>query len=300
MISFSCNEIKNEPIMDVHQVFSTYEDIFNSSYASIQPNSFLSAESIDDKNTLVTLHKMNLSTQVENYLKANYFKDINYEIGYYDFQKFQFGGANLKTDALINFDEVSTLTTKQKILTEPFINDILGIWKLNMVQARVYTFVEDVMVSDLTDEEKGELTVLAAATSSVVTFMQNDGVNILYNFMTTLVDDTSTGRIEGDCDVDWRSVWGSAVLGFFGGGTSGAIYGGSGGTIILPGIGSATGFIGGAVFGAAGGFTSGALYGIASELLLSCFRNGGAESCLENGSATSDGPVAECHVVEKT
>ncbi len=77
---------------------------------------------------------------------------------------------------------------------------------------------------------------------------------------------------EFGCSVDWRGVWGGAVIGLGVGAVRGAIIGGAGGTVALPLLGTVTGAVGGAVFGGAAGFVEGALAGVAGSLLLSCFR----------------------------
>lgn len=57
-------------------------------------------------------------------------------------------------------------------------------------------------------------------------------------------------------------------------GTAGAIYGGYigsiGGTVALPGFGTVTGWLGGAVFGMASGFASGAAGAIAQQVIFGC------------------------------
>jgi len=50
-------------------------------------------------------------------------------------------------------------------------------------------------------------------------------------------------------------------------------------TMTFPGIGTATGCIGGTVIGGALGFSSGALSGVAANLLITCFRGSTSVSC---------------------
>jgi hypothetical protein len=83
----------------------------------------------------------------------------------------------------------------------------------------------------------------------------------------------SSSDSASDCNVNWRQTWASAVAGGVFSGIRGAIIGGSGGTVALPGFGTVTGALSGAVFGFAGGFASGAITSVASDLILTCFRN---------------------------
>ncbi len=50
------------------------------------------------------------------------------------------------------------------------------------------------------------------------------------------------------CSVNWRGVMISGVVGLAAGSVRGAIIGGAGGTVALPGFGTVGGAIGGAVF----------------------------------------------------
>ncbi len=106
--------------------------------------------------------------------------------------------------------------------------------------------------------------------------LSNDGSCVWYDFECVAErGNNSPYAIDaggGGCHVDWRNVWGSAVVSFFGAGATGAYIGCTGGTVVLPVFGTITGCVGGAVFGATGGFVTGALYGVASELLTSCGR----------------------------
>lgn len=87
------------------------------------------------------------------------------------------------------------------------------------------------------------------------------------------INTIANARVTSNCKVNWRNVWGGAVLGGVGNGIRGAIIGGTGRTVALPGVGTVTGAVSGAVFGFAQGFVGGAAYGVAQELLLSCFRS---------------------------
>ncbi|MFN7261987.1 MAG: glycine zipper family protein [Cyclobacteriaceae bacterium] len=76
----------------------------------------------------------------------------------------------------------------------------------------------------------------------------------------------------GGCAIDWRGVWGGAVLGFAYGATTSAVAGATAGTVVFPVVGTVTGAVSAGVVGGAIGFVEGAVAGIAGSLLLTCFR----------------------------
>ncbi|MFC5409552.1 hypothetical protein ACFPMF_09555 [Larkinella bovis] len=115
----------------------------------------------------------------------------------------------------------------------------------------------------LTETEKYQLFEISSATRTVAS---------IYDQLETDIRGHTSARI-GRCKVDARGVWTDAVIGFFVGVSGGLKVGCTGGTVTLPGIGTATGCVGGAVLGGAGGFVGGAITGVASQLLQTCFRN---------------------------
>ncbi len=106
--------------------------------------------------------------------------------------------------------------------------------------------------------------------------MNEGGVDKVYSLMAAELgapQQVGNARISGGCTVNWRNVWAGAVISGTVGAVGGLKIGLAGGTVILPGIGSATGAVGGAVLAGANGFIGGTLVGVAGELLTSCFRN---------------------------
>jgi hypothetical protein len=86
--------------------------------------------------------------------------------------------------------------------------------------------------------------------------------------------EVATGRVVGGsgCSVDWRGVWAGGVVGGVVGAVFGATTGATGGTVVFPGLGTATGAVGGGVIGFATGFIGGVGPAIAGQLLTTCFR----------------------------
>jgi hypothetical protein len=67
-------------------------------------------------------------------------------------------------------------------------------------------------------------------------------------------------------------VWAGGVVGGVVGAVFGATTGATGGTVVFPGLGTATGAVGGGVIGFATGFIGGVGTAIAGQLLTTCFR----------------------------
>jgi hypothetical protein len=83
----------------------------------------------------------------------------------------------------------------------------------------------------------------------------------------------ATGASVSGCTVDWRGVWAGGVVGGVVGAVFGAKAGAAGGTVAFPGLGTATGALGGGVIGFATGFIGGVGTAIAGQLLTTCFRS---------------------------
>lgn len=133
-------------------------------------------------------------------------------------------------------------------------------------------FNDKIANSKLNEDEKFELFALSSVSNSLAKFLTNGGVDVIYAALSEkLNSEINGGRMQG-CSVNWRNVWLGGVVGFFGGGAAGAYTGCTGGTVVLPGVGTAAGCVGGAVLGAAGGFIGASVSGVASEHLGSCFR----------------------------
>ncbi len=130
-------------------------------------------------------------------------------------------------------------------------------------------FESEIIASSMAEEEKVMLVQFSASSLTIAKFAKEGGIKKISNKMIEDLGITSLGgRINGDCKVDMRDVWLGAVLG----GTVRGITGAGGGTIVIPGIGTATGAIAGGVVGFASGFLEGALLTTAGSLLATCFR----------------------------
>lgn len=85
--------------------------------------------------------------------------------------------------------------------------------------------------------------------------------------------ETATASSASGCTINWRGIWGAAVVSGVVGAYFGAKTGAAGGTVVFPGLGTASGALGGGVIGFATGFLGGGALSAAEQLLLSCFRS---------------------------
>jgi hypothetical protein len=72
------------------------------------------------------------------------------------------------------------------------------------------------------------------------------------------------------CNIRFRDVWRSAVVGGTINAVRGAVIAGTVGTFTVPILGTATGVVGGAVFGFAAGFITGAVGSVAEQAFWNC------------------------------
>lgn len=175
--------------------------------------------------------------------------------------------------ARIGLAMTSNYNAEQRILVEGFFNSLLlTMYEIEAIDL-ANNFDNQVRASStLTDGQKYELYEVSSATRTVAYFLMSSGVDAIYDQLESDIRGNTSARI-GRCKVEARGVWTDAIVGFFVGGAGGLKVGCAGGTVTLPGIGTATGCVGGAILGGAAGFVSGAITGVASQLLQTCFRN---------------------------
>jgi hypothetical protein len=184
--------------------------------------------------------------------------------------------ARTSGDAVISaINDISTLNDEQKTLMNSFVSDVAALSDIDGTTSFISAYNEKVVTSaTLNEEQKVQLLAFSALSTSFVKFMNEGGVEAVYDVMAKeLGTPSSNARVSSGCTVNWRSVWAGAVIGAAVGAASGIKVGLAGGTVVLPGIGSATGSVGGGVLGGASGFVGGTVTGVAAELLTSCFRN---------------------------
>jgi len=236
-----------------------------------------------DKNEDYSTVKINLnknSEQTRHILINKYFTNLNYV------QKdIYFTGIFENDNSLhrINGNDLDSYLNDMNQLSEEYRNEI-----------RYFTSnVENVEIEDLpkiisdfnnriyaseslTDDEKIQLVAFSALTSSFSTFVKEGGLDevrssiILETGQDSSPENASNGRISGTCKVNWRDAFRNGVEGFLGGALRGAWVGATTGTIAVPGIGTVTGAVSGAVAMGAVGFVGGVGGSLAKQAIWNC------------------------------
>lgn len=158
------------------------------------------------------------------------------------------------------------LPVLKKFLDDLFVNEDYG-----KVKLLARNFQNSLKVSSLSEEEKLELISVGAGIYALADFLERGGMEMVGEKLAVLGNESGYNP-NLRCRVDMRSVWAGAVFTGGIGAVRGGIVGCAGGTVLFPGLGTATGCVGGAVFGGAAGFIEGAIGGIAGSLLLTCWR----------------------------
>lgn len=197
----------------------------------------------------VALKSKNSLNAIKDYLKTEVYNgNINFDAIQFENRA---GAARAKVNEEI---DISFLTAGQQLLAEPFLKSILSLDSLdNPSQAEliIQEFNQEVISSSLTEEEKYQLISIGSSIYA--------GVQIVAKISEAISNQelkNSGGRVAG---IRWstKDALRAGVQGLAAGGLSGLYVGCTGGTVALPGFGTAAGCVGGAVFGAAYGFVGG-------------------------------------------
>jgi hypothetical protein len=188
-----------------------------------------------------------LYSNTYDYLKGNYFS------GSYQFDPNEIKAKLNKTARISSADELdlSYLTEEQKTLTVPFLNSILNQDDLSAASLTADNFNNLVMQSTLSDLQKYQLLTIGTAVKAGIKVIQDNTAK--------------SSRIAARVDV--KGALQSGVIGLASGAVGGCYTGATGGTVAFPGLGTATGCLGGAVIGGALGFIGGVVGSIAQDLL---------------------------------
>lgn len=180
-------------------------------------------------------------------LNDNYFK-INIEIDPLEVQR------QIESSARVASAEdldLSFLSTAQVSLVTPLLNDLLNQNDLSRASEKTNAFIDQVLVSSLSDEEKYQLLAMGIGIKS--------GIKTLFDVT------SSSAKQQGEVDV--KGALRAGVMGLATGAISGCYGGATAGTFTVPILGTAAGCVGGAVFGAAAGFVGGVGMSILQDLL---------------------------------
>ncbi|EON79233.1 hypothetical protein ADIS_0238 [Lunatimonas lonarensis] len=158
------------------------------------------------------------------------------------------------------------LTILREFLDELFITEDYG-----KVKSLARNFQSKLKNHNLSEEEKLELLSVGAGFYAFADFLERGGMERIGEKLAGLANESDYNP-NLRCRVDMRAVWAGAVFTGGIGAVRGGMAGCVGGTVLFPGLGTATGCVGGAVFGGATGFIEGAIGGVAGSLLLTCWR----------------------------
>jgi hypothetical protein len=228
------------------------------------------------------------------FLKTNYFSaplqsDSSYgtemlnsfkkDISYYR------SSSNSRTRTLFDVNSLSYLTSTQKTIIKPYIDEIQN--TSNPFEAKAVTEsleraieIESARLR-VSSSHKTEMMAISAGLWAFSHFLENGGVDKMYNALADEIYGNSAR-----CYVSFRNVLLGSIIGFFSGAATGGWVGATAGTFTAPVIGTVTGAVSGAVAGAAVGFVSGGLSTMAAELLGSCFR-ASEVACRDEGGVWS-------------
>ena len=155
--------------------------------------------------------------------------------------------------------DLSFLTGQQEAIARPFLEDIMSQEELTYIDKKVWLFEKEITNSTLTSEQKYQLFSIAS--------LIKQGVQVIRDAEAGLLMATTAGRIAKTIDV--KAALRDGVIGLGIGAVRGAYVGCTGGTVVFPGLGTATGCVGGAVIGGAVGFIA----GVGTNLLGQLFWN---------------------------
>ncbi len=274
IIALSCSE-QNEPTAKQPVDFREASIFFNEMFSATIEHS------VTNINLDVSSSKARIINNevISGYLTENYFNGLSIDIS---------ESLNHQTNARAQLESGHFSEAQIKFISEmeSAMMDIESAEDLNdlIVRFRNKATGNDLM----TDEQKLEMLAMVEYTHAMHEYLINGGLDEIADRIENFDEGSGAGsrvyaqrqidyKCNGSCgakgcSVNWRNVWGSAVVGLTVGAVGGAKVGCAGGTVVLPVAGTATGCVGGAVFGGAGGFIGGALTGVATELLTSCGR----------------------------
>lgn len=216
-----------------------------------------------------------LQSKTFQHLENNYFY-----LNDFDVDEFLSDNSETRTHLSGNFDPNSVqfleileiaYSGEQLPILEKFLDELFITEDYEKVKILARNFQNNLNGANLTEDEKLELLSVGVGIYALADFLDKGGMELVGEKL-NVIQKESGYTYNLRCRVESRAVWGGAVIGLTYGAVRGGMVGCAGGTVVFPGLGTATGCVGGAVFGGAIGFIEGAATGIASSLLLTCFR----------------------------
>jgi len=277
-INFSCQEQEStvEPKANLKEVSAFLSEMFTNTISHTVENIKLS----ENKGNV----ELNNPDIITNYLTENYFPELSGRINF-----------TPTTNARTSADD-EHFTDAQLLFISDMDKAMANIRSAQNLQTVIDQFRSRAINNlSMSDEQKIEMLAIVEYSNSLHDYLVNGGVSEFIEILPESNGSISNGRVEnGDeyeifncqvtednpscsggssgCSVNWRSVWGSAVVGLAYGATTGAIAGGTAGTVVFPVVGTVTGAVSAGVVGGAIGFIEGAALGVVGNLLLTCGR----------------------------
>ncbi len=280
MFQFSCEptEDTGPGTIDYDQVSDEFDDMFRGAFGITESLQLASIVDQTKNQLMVRIEVENISKATGEHI-AGYFKDVP-EFNRRPFYpapplSSRFSDENFMQTMDNVIDTTRIFNTVQKMYIKALSRDIAGLENYVDGFEIVNAFRNQITHSkELEENDKLFLLEFASGTNALLEFMENDGaIAVQRSLQEMLGNSVPIGRTLG-CNVNWRSVWAGAVVGFTVGVVVGGITGATAGTFTVPVLGTAVGGVGGAVFGGAWGFASGAVTSLAGNFLTSCGRSG--------------------------
>lgn len=213
-----------------------------------------------------------LQSQTFQHLEKNYFSLHDFNVEAFLSDKPEAGNYTNIDHNSADFLEIleRAYSGEQLLLLRKFLDELFVAEDYGKVKSLARNFQNTLKNHNLSEEEKLELLSVGAGIYAFADFLEKGGMELVGEKLAVLGKEPQTANLR--CRVGMRTVWGGAVISGGINAVRGGVIGCAGGTVLFPGLGTATGCVGGAVLGGAVGFIEGAVAGVAGSLLLTCWR----------------------------
>lgn len=218
------------------------------------------------------------SEQTREALIDKYFTNLNSvqkDISFTEIYKNEQSPYRVGVDSI---SDMSQYSEEYKLEMEYFIKNIEN-GEIENVPKIISDFNNKIYTSkSLSNDEKVQLIAFSALTNSFYLFVKEGGLEKVQSSIMQEIYTSNNARIAGTCQVKWRDAFRGGVEGFFGGAIRGAWLGGTVGTVTVPGIGTVTGTVSGAVVLGAVGFLGGVGGTVAKQVVWDCILSNSSDA----------------------
>lgn len=214
-----------------------------------------------------------LQSQTLQHLEKNYFSLNDFNVEAFLSGKPEAGNYTNIDHNSADFLEIMKMaySGEQLMILRKFLDELFVTEDYGKVKSLARNFQNNLKNHNLSEEEKLELLSVGAGIYAFADFLERGGMEMVGEKLAEHGNEAGYNP-NLRCRVDMRAVWGGAVISGGINAVRGGVIGCAGGTVLFPGLGTATGCVGGAVLGGAVGFIEGAVAGVAGSLLLTCWR----------------------------